>query len=70
LAHLARKELEKLGEYTKVRKNNYENYLKDSSIIPFIKGNKNNYFRIAILLKSEGDKNKLYNLARKNNILL
>jgi len=70
LAYLARKELKKIEEYTKIRKNNYEYYLENSPIIPFLKGDENNFFRVPILLKSEEEKNELYKLARKNNILL
>jgi len=70
LAYLARKELKKLEEYTEIRKNNYEYYLENSPIIPFLKGDENNFFRVPILLNSEEEKNELYKLARKNNILL
>ena len=69
LAYLARKELKKIDEYTEIRKNNYEYYRKNSPIIPFFKGDENNFFRVPILLKSEEEKNKLIKFWRENNII-
>jgi dTDP-4-amino-4,6-dideoxygalactose transaminase len=77
LAYLSRKELKKLDKYTKIRLENIKYYLKNlnkkyswstENFTP-LKWNYN-WFRFPILLKSEEEKNKLYNLARKNNILL
>jgi len=80
LAYLALKELEKLDKYTKIRKNNIKYYIekltphltspKGRGILGFLELNNYNWFRFPILLKSEEEKNKLYNYARKNNILL
>jgi dTDP-4-amino-4,6-dideoxygalactose transaminase len=54
--------LKKLDEYTEIRKNNFKYYMKNSPIIPFLKGDENNFFRIPILLNSEEEKNRLINL--------
>ncbi len=74
LAYLARKELQKLDIYSKIRLENSKYYLeniKNNNIeILFNNLKKYNWFRFPILLNSEEEKNKLYKFARKNNILL
>ncbi len=74
LAYLALKELNNLDKYTKVRLKNSAYYLKNiknDKIKIIFKDLKNyNWFRFPILLRSEEEKNKLYKIARKNNIIL
>lgn len=74
LAYLAYKELLNLDKYTKIRLENARYYLENikNKNIDFVFTNLENYnwFRFPILLKSEEEKIKLYNLARKNKILL
>ena len=73
LAYLAFKELEKLDKYTKKRLENAKFYLeniKNKKIEIIFKDLKNyNSFRFPILLESEGEKNKLIKLWRKNKII-
>jgi len=74
LAYLALKELEKLEEYTNDRLKKSINYLENinnnSFDILFEDLDNYNWFRFPILLNSEEEKEKLYKIARKNNILL
>ncbi len=74
LAYLAKKELQKLDEYTKIRLENSKYYLENikNNKIKILFNNLNNYnwFRFPILLDSEKEKNKLVKLAKENNIIL
>lgn len=87
LAYLARKEFEKLDNYTSIRKRNAEYLIKNINntelFLPFSKGvlseewreggiknNRQNYFRIPILLKSQQESERLYNYMRQNDVLL
>ena len=73
LAYLARKELEKLDEYTKKRLENAKFYLeniKNKKIEIIFKDLKNyNSFRFPILLENEEEKNRLIKLWRENKII-
>jgi len=76
LAYLAIKELKKIGKYTEDRFDKSIDYIqliknkKIEVLFQVITEKDYNWFRFPILLKSEEEKNKLYQLARKNNILL
>ena len=74
LAFLARKELKRIGLYTKIRLKNTKYYLdniKNNKIKILFNDLKNyNWFRFPILLNSEKEKNKLVKSAKENNIIL
>lgn len=74
LAYLARKQLNFLDYYNKVRLENAKYYLdniKNDKIEILFKDLDNyNWFRFPILLKNEKEKDNFYNYMKKNNILL
>lgn len=75
LAYLARKELNKLDEYTEDRINNSIEYIqlinnkKIKVLFQIITEEDYNWFRFPILLNSEESKKKLIKLWRENNII-